>query len=231
MPKFCESCLAFLICFPAHMIAQAAKPLSTQYVECVRNDKGVDVASREVKTPVFTSKKGAKSFGVVTAAVESAGGCRNRTTLYVAQPHGSFQLVYQQGIEPTGDGSTYDGNGIEAIRWSPSGKRALFQISQWIWGSDFGANTKFVVFTTGNREARVISPFEAVWKHYNQPCAARIETTGWIDDDRIQLNVNPFVDTDEEGIRSSTPSCVKGPVEFSFDVDAGSFHTLAAAGR
>jgi hypothetical protein len=211
------------------MIPQPAKSLSTQYVECVRNDKGVDVASREVKTPVFTSKKGARAFGVVAAAKISPGGCQNRTTLYLAQPHGSFQLVYQQGTELTQDGSIYDGNGIEAIRWSPSGKRVLIQISQWIWGSDFGENTKYVV-TTGNRKARVISPAEAVWKQFKQPCTARIQTHGWIDDDRIQVDVNPFVDTDEEGVRSSIPSCVKGPVKFSFGVDTGSLHMLAAAG-
>ena len=212
------------------MIAQPAKSLSTQYVECVRNDKGEDVASREVKTPVFTSKTGVRAFGVVAAAKISPGGCQNRTALYIAQPRGSFQLVYQQGTEPTHDGSVYDGNGIEAIRWSPSGKRVLVQIFQWIWGSDFGENTKHVVFTTGDRKARVISPVEAIWKQFKQPCTARIETTGWIDDDRIQLNLNPFVDTDEEGIRSSIPSCVKGTVKFSFDVDSGSLHMLAAAG-
>lgn len=80
------------------------------------------------------------------------------------------------------------------------------------------------------RKARVISPAEAVWKQFKQPCTGRIETPGWIDDDRIQVDVNPFVDTDEEGVRSSIPSCVKGPVKFSFDVDTGSLHMLTSAG-
>jgi hypothetical protein len=75
MPKFWESGLAFFICLPTNMIPQPAKPLSTQYVTCGQNDKGVDVASREVKTPVFTSKTGVRAFGVVAAAkISNMGG-------------------------------------------------------------------------------------------------------------------------------------------------------------
>jgi len=229
MRMLCKSLLAFLLCFATTILAQPAKPLATRFVQCVQNSKGSYVASRKVQTPVFTSKKGSKAFGVVTAE-PSAGSCRNRTILYVAPPHGSFRPVWQQEAEPTHDGSIYDGNGIEAIRWSPSGKRLLVGISQWVEGSDFGWNIKHLVFTSGDRRAKPVSPVEAVSKSFEHPCTALIEAVGWMDDNRIEVVAHPLVDTDEEGIRSSTPSCVAGPVRFSFNVGTGSVHPLVAAG-
>lgn len=220
MSKFREFGLALFLCLPSGMTAQAEKSLSSAYVACVRNERGVDVASRKIQTPVFTSKKGARAFGVAAAEL-SAGSCRNRTILYVAEPHGSYRAVYRQEAEPDGAGSTYDGNGIKTIRWSPSGKRLLVEISQWTWGSDFGENTKYVVFTSHDHWARRISPIAAMWKSFKQPCTASIESLGWIDDEQIEVEANPFVDTGEDGSSGSTPSCVGRSARFSFDVGTG----------
>ncbi|MEO8725178.1 MAG: hypothetical protein ABI383_03565 [Acidobacteriaceae bacterium] len=225
--------VAFLICFHASLFAQSAKALATQYVECVRNDKGVDTASRKLQTPIFTSKQGGRAFGVAAAEFIPAQGCENSTMLYVAEPRSSFRLVFQQDPERNPDGSTYDGNGVENIRWSPSGKRVLAAISQWIWGSDGGGGTKYVIFNSGDRTAKPISPSpdEVIGNYFKQLCTTRVTTTGWIDDDRIELTASPFVWIDEEGIPDSTPSCVKKPMKFSFDIITGHLKPLSAAGK
>jgi hypothetical protein len=225
MSKVWGSGLTLVLCLPTAVIAQPTKLLSTQYVDCVTNAKGQPVASREVRTPVFTSKKGARAFGVITASSLPLGACENRTTLYVAEPHNSFRLVYRQETEPDNAGSAYDGNGIEAIHWSPSGKRVFFQISQWIWGSDGDGGRKHVVFTSGDHKARSISLIETVWKQFKQECTVRIETPGWIDDDRIKVEAHPFVDTSEEGA-PPTLSCIQKPAKFSFNVDTGTYARL-----
>lgn len=208
--------------------AQIPKPLATQYVECVRNDKGVDVKSRKMQTPIFVSRNGDRAFGVVAAQLTPGRGCQNTTMLYAAESHSSFRLVFQQEPEPAPVSSVYDGNGIQAICWSPSGKRVLAEISQWIWGSDFGWNDKYVIFSPGDRTAHPILPVDSVVKQFKQPCGALIETTGWIDDERIELTASPFIGTDEEGTPDGTPPCVKTPVKFSFDVRTGDLQKLAS---
>jgi hypothetical protein len=189
------------------------------------------VASHTIKTPVFTSKQGRDVFGVVTAKLVSAGGCRNTTILYVASSHDSPRPIWRQATERLPDTSVLDGNGIREIQWSPSGTRALIVLSQWIWGSDTGLVNKYIVFTSTERGAKQISPEHAIWERFKQPCTTSIDTIGWIDDKHIQLLAKPFEDFDEEGGRTSVPSCVITPLRLSFDVITGGVIPLPAAAR
>jgi hypothetical protein len=81
------------------------KPLATQYVECVRDEKRVNIASRSMPTPVFGSKQGFRSYGVVVASRSPEGVCKNTTTVYLAEPAGTFRVALQQQSERLPDGS------------------------------------------------------------------------------------------------------------------------------
>ncbi len=226
MRRYWPCSVGFLLFFHSPLWSQSGKPLATEYVECVRNGRGVDVASRKLQTPIFESKKGGRAFGIASAQIVAGQGCQNETMLYVAEPHNSFRLVFQQGPERNPDSSIFDGNGIGTIRWSPAGRRVLAEISQWIWASDSGVSTKYVLFTSGDRNAKQISPDEALRRQFKQPCGMDLHTTAWIDDDHIELVVTPFTWIDVEGLTDPTPSCVKEPMKFSFDVESGNLTRL-----
>lgn len=71
MRVFWQLGVVVLVSFRCFCCAQIPKPLATQGVECVRDDKGRDVASRKMQTPIFVSKKGARAFGVVAAELKA----------------------------------------------------------------------------------------------------------------------------------------------------------------
>lgn len=118
-------------------VAQRDKPLATAYVECVRNANGQDIASRSVRPPTFKSAQG-MVCAVVTAEHTQLSSCENNTAVYIAGRDRKPHLAFQQKPERLSDGTVYDGNGVEAIRWSPSGDRMAVEVSQWTWGTDFG---------------------------------------------------------------------------------------------
>lgn len=209
-----------LCCVPASMFAQR-KALVTQYLECVRDEKGRDVASRSIQTPVFTSNLGFRAYGLVGASHSAVGACKNTSTVYFAEPAGTFRVVLQQTPELLPDGSVYDGNGIETIQWSPSGRRLLIVISQWTWGTDFSWNTKYLLFTPGEERASELPILAAVTRYFAHPCAWLVKSRGWLDDTRIDVQIEPSKDVDEEGVADPTPSCVENPTRFSFDVESG----------
>jgi hypothetical protein len=216
--------IAFVILYIGSLSAQAGLPLPSQFVECVRDDKGLDVGSRTVRTRVVASKTGSRAYGKVVAKPER--GCRNTSTIFVSEPTQSFRVVFEQSTEAEGDGSgILNGNGVEAILWSPSGSRLLVEISQWIWGSDTDVLTKYLVYEP-QKPVTVIKPVETIWKTFKQPCTALIESRGWIDNNRIELEVKPFLSTDEEGIPDGTPICLEKAMKFSFDVEMGTLEQL-----
>jgi hypothetical protein len=118
----------------------------------------------------------------------------------------------------------YDGNGVEAIRWSPSGQRILVEVSQWTWGTDFGWNTKYVLMTPNEPGARELPVVDTLDRQFAQPCVREVTSKGWRDDARIEIEVNPVKDVDEEGLAGPVPSCVQKPTRFSFDVVSASLH-------
>ena len=215
-------CAFLLLCtVPVHSFAQGSKPLVTQYAECVKDDKGSDIASRALPTPVFESKLGFRTYGVVVAKRSPEGSCNNTSAVYIAGPGGAFQLALQQKPEPLPDGSVFDGNGIEAIRWSPSGERLLVEVWQWTWGTDSTWNTKYVLINPGEQSARELPVSEAINRYFAKPCIRVLTSKGWLDDTRIGIEVSPTKDIDEEGVTLATPSCVQNPTKLWFDVVSG----------
>lgn len=208
------------------LLAQVGPLNTTRYVNCVRDGKGQDVASRTVRTPVFKSKQESRAYGVVIAR-HSAIGCQNITSVYISDRGDRFRAVFHQHPEPRPDGTVYDGNGIEAIRWSPSGKLVLAELSQWTWGTDSGWNIKYLIATVGERIAREIQVGDAVAKQFRHPCAREVKSKGWLDDKQIEIEVSPAKDVDEEGTPGGLPSCVQKPTRFRFNVVSG---TLAQNG-
>lgn len=220
--RYCWYGFVLVCCVAANAVAES-KPLPTQYVECVRDDKGVDIASQSMPTPIFNSMQGFKAYGVVAATYSPEGACTNTTTVYVAEPAGTFRVALQQQSERLQDGSVYDGNGIERIEWSPTGTRLLVEISQWTWGTDGGGSTKYILLTPATGEITELPIAAAIQKHFAKACVRLVSSSGWLDDERIGIELKPDKDVDEEGKAGPTPSCVAEPTLFSFDVDFGDF--------
>jgi hypothetical protein len=177
-----------------------------------------------VQTPLFESKQGFRTYGLVVASYLPEGACKNTSIIYVAEAAGPFRVALQQSTELLPDGSVYDGNGIETIEWSPSGTRFLVQVSQWMWGTDGGEYTKYFLLTPAEGNARELPIPAAIQRYFAQPCARLVDSKEWLDDGRrISIELMPVKDVDEEGVADPTPSCVITPTLFSFDVDSGEF--------
>ena len=211
---------------PAQSIQQPNQheTLSTRYVECLRNAQGLPVASRAIKTPIFASADGSRAYGIVRAEHHSFS-CENISRIYLANAHGPFRVLFRQGEEKLPNGMVYDGNGVEAIRWSPSGTRLLLEVSQWTWGTDSTWNTKYILFTKGHPEPQQLSPEETIWQQFPQPCQMTIESLGWTDDTHVAFSVSPSREYDEEGTPLPTPPCVDKTKRFTFDVTTQRLHS------
>jgi hypothetical protein len=214
------NCLHAVILLPylvTALSAQLNKALATQYLECVRNAEGKDVASRKEQTPVFATEDGTRAYGVA-AAEYGSGTCKNTSFVYIAKPQRPFVLLFKQVAEPLPDGTVYDGNGIQAIRWSPSGKWLLIEISQWAWGTDSTFHTKYLLLHRGENAPRQIMPEETIWKRFTHRCQMSNASRGWTDNSHIEFEVSPSQTKDEEGVPDPEPPCVKQMTRFSFDV-------------
>jgi len=201
-------------------VAQRDTPLATAYVECVRDAKGRDIASRSVRTPTFKSVRGTV-YAVVTAEHSQQYSCENNTAVYIAGRGRKLRLAFQQKPERLPDGTVYDGNGVEAIRWSPSGNRMVVEVSQWTWGTDFGWNTKYIVVSPATEAATEIPVLRDIAQQFPQECVRNVISKGWRDNTHIAVEVGPAKDVDEEGLPGPTPSCVVKPTTYLFDVESG----------
>src|SRR5437879_11794706 len=92
-------------------LAQDSK-LSTRFVDCKRNAKGENVASKEMKTPVLTSKTGNRAYGVVNAELAESS-CRHTSRVYLSKSLGEFQLVFEQKAEQEPDTTWHEGRSEE----------------------------------------------------------------------------------------------------------------------
>ena len=176
-----------------------------------------------MSTPAVNSKQGFKAYGVVVARRSPEGACTNTTTIYFSEPGGTFRVALQQQSERLPDGSVYDGNGIERIEWSPAGTRLLVQLSQWTRGTDSTWNTKYILVTPAVGEVRELPIAAVIQKHFGKPCAWLVSSKAWLDDARIDMELKPYKDVDEEGTPGPTPSCVVKPTRFSLDADSTDF--------
>ncbi len=218
--KFVWLCL--LICTLLRSAAAQSKALETNYVQCMRDSSGRDIASRRVRTPTFKSAQGRRAYGVVSANVSSSAGCRNSTSIYIADRGGAFRVAFRQQPEPLPDGTVYDGNGIEAIRWSPSGQRLLVEVSQWTWGTDSSWFTKFVLIAPDRRGFRELPVLGTLAKQFRKECVRQVTSKGWLDERRIAIEIGPAKDVPDEDGTASVPSCVQQATSFTFDVETGS---------
>ncbi len=168
--------------------AGAFNSLPTGSVDCVRNDKGIDVASRKVQTPVLLSAKGDRAFAVVSAEFGVGDGVpehQHAVCCRAAQLLPAHLRTRNWRRYP--DSTVVDGNGVGAILWSPSGKRLLALISQWMWEGDADPGMKYILFSSGDHKAHEVPVVVSVWKHFKRECAAQLETAGWIDDNRHRI--------------------------------------------
>ena len=218
MRNVLSASLMLIACFPFALNAQSLKPLPTEFVDCVTNERGAFIASRKEQTPMLTSSIGSIAYAEVSAETSGDGDCENNTTVYIAERNGgAFRPVLRQGEEHLPDSSIYDGNGVAYLSWSPSGKNLLAVVFQWTYGTDGGGNYKYLLIEEDN-SAKLILPERAIWEQFKKPCYASISFNGWIDNRRIGLEVRPFVAMDDEDEPDPTPSCVKEATTFSFDL-------------
>ena len=141
--------MMFVQWFPLGLSAQSLKPLSTEFVDCVKNQRGASVASNKQRTPLVKPSVGSISYGEVSAELLPGGSCQTTTTVYVAENNGPFRPVLRQGLERLADGSIYDGSGVAYLSWSPSGSNLLAVLFQWTNGTDGGGNYKYFVIPRG----------------------------------------------------------------------------------
>jgi hypothetical protein len=219
-PRFLWYASVPLCCGPTTVYSQG-KPLKTEYAKCVRDSNGRDVASRSLQTPVFDSKQGFKAYGLVVASYLPEGICKNTSTVYLAEPAGTFRVALQQTQELLPNGSVYDGNGIETLQWSPSGTRLLIEMSQWTWGTDAGSYTKYILVTASGDRARELPIVSAIEGYFAQPCVRLVSSKGWLDDTHIGIEINSDKDADEEAKLGTTRPCFGTTTQFSFDIDSG----------
>jgi hypothetical protein len=229
--RFVWTAVAIVLCCRGGAVAQTLsepEALPTQFVDCADDASGHEVASRHLRTQDFMAANGAKAFGSVQA--EFHGGCEHHTMLYVAQPGSNYRLVWQQDTEhdPFGD---LDGSGVEQVRWSPSGRRVLFQLFQWTSGSDTDGAQKYLVVSTGETQAHPIPVAEHVFRLFAHDCAAHVTSVEWIDDDRVELLVMPYLAADEDGTPDGTPSCVKENTAVSLNVETFAAELLPKRSR
>ena len=218
MQSVVRTSLLLIVCFPFALNPQSLNPLPTESVDCVTNQRGVPILSNKQQTPLVKSSVGNIAYGEVRAEKSGNGSCQNKTTVYMAESNGSFRPVLRQGVERIPDGSVYDGNGIAYLSWSPSGRNLLVVLFQWTYGTDAGGNYKYFLIGKEDNSAKLIFPERAIWEKFKRPCYALISFKEWVDNQRIGLEVRPFVATDEEGNRDPTPACIKEAIMFSFDV-------------
>jgi hypothetical protein len=219
-PRFLCYASVLLGCVATTVYSQD-KPLKTEYLECVLDNKSRNVASRSLQTPVFESEQGFKAYGLVIASYSPEGACKNTSTVYLAEPARTFRVVFQQTQERLADGSVYDGNGIENMHWSLSGTRLLVEVSQWTWGTDTGLYTKYILVTAYGDGVTELPIASAIRRYFVQPCIRLVSSKGWVDDTHIGIVINPDKDVDEEGKADPTRSCVGTTTQFSFDIDSG----------
>jgi hypothetical protein len=63
----------------------------------------------------------------------------------------------------------------------------------------------------------------AIQRYFVPPCARLVSSNGWLNETRIDVEVDPYKDVDDKGVAGPTPSCVATPTRFSFDVVSGDF--------
>jgi hypothetical protein len=222
---YAATVLAFLTC----AFAQGTH-LATQYVDCERNARGENVASREMKTPVFTSKLGDRAYGIVIARLVGTD-CKYGSTIYLSKGMGEYQVIFKQEAEQNPDTTWFEGSGVQNLRWSPDGENLLVEIFQWKNGSDAAGRTKYLIFNRDHSSSvKEIGPEELVYNWFHKDCSPLMESTGWIDETHIGIQVKPFTLTDEEGKPDkTTPTCVDKPNLFSFDVGKGKVLPVSSA--
>jgi hypothetical protein len=79
--------------------------------------------------------------------------------------------------------------------------------------------------------AKLIFPERAIWEQFKRPCSALIRFNGWVDNQRIGLEVRPFVATDYEGEPDPSPACVKEATMFFFDVATNAVRLASPTGN
>jgi hypothetical protein len=151
------------------------------------------------------------------------GVCKNTTSVYLAGPEGTVRVAFQQQADRLPGGSVYDGNGIVNILWSPAGTRLLVEVSQWTWGTDSTWNTKYILINPATGQVNELPIAATIQKHFPKSCAWLDSSNGWLDDQRISVELKPNPDSDEEGNSGPTPSCVEKATRFRFDVDSQEF--------
>ena len=213
----CFHAVIFLPYLLTPMSAQVTKPLATQSVECARDQLETSSVENRADTGV-RSEQITRAYGVVAAEYGGQGSCKNVTSVYIAGPQLAFKLVFKQVAEPLPDGTVYDGNGIQAIRWLPSGKHLLIEVSQWTWGTDSTWNIKYMLLNHDGNALQQILPENAIWKRSATPCQMSVTSKGWSDDSHIEFEVNPTQDVDVEGVPEPEPPCVEHTTNFTFDV-------------
>src|SRR5437879_2004875 len=105
MHSVLRASLMLIVCFPFALHAQSLKPLPTEFVDCVTNQRGVPILSKKQETALIKSSVGKTAYGEVNAELLRGGGCHNNTTVYMAKTNGSFRPILRQGVEGLPDGT------------------------------------------------------------------------------------------------------------------------------
>lgn len=194
--------LAFLIglcCFAAASLAQQPpQDLGiTLNVSCSDNSRPTP---KTLRSPVLLSPRNHKRAYTEVSVNVALGNCANQSKLLIESkgPNDHFDLVFLQ--EPT---QMQRGNGIKIVDWSHDGRRLLFQVIAWQYGSDAPPENEILVYDT---QSDVFLPVRLdLAEHFGQGCVTRIDPLGFSPEDQVILEISAKQDYDEEGHQLQPP--------------------------
>lgn len=167
--------------------------------------------SRLVRSPVLISPGGLYRAYVEVQAIafrpKNIGTyvgplCENTSRLFVASSFdNAFHVVYSQ----TPDMSS--GNSLKIIDWSADGERLVVERDQWVYESDDGAYTDFIVFDPHSASLAVPDLAKILASRFGKGCWSDNSIIGFTRGGQVVIALDPF--SNVVALMNGAESCVK----------------------
>lgn len=156
------------------------------------------------------SPDGSRAAYASAKALWVMGSCVNTSYIFVRKGASPFEIAFLQ--EPTEEQS---GNGIRIIDWSKDGRRLLFDVLRWQWGSDAETTNQIWLYysETGIFKA---TPMKTFIRNAGKGCFTTVEPLGFSKDGAVAIKVTAKQGYDIEG-EMRKPACKESQDVWLFD--------------